>query len=63
MKLLTEYLALLDKMIAERTAALARGNAHDFAEYRHNCGVISGLQLAAKTLIDYVKEKPLEERA
>lgn len=36
--------------------AVAGGSAGDFAHYRHMCGVIEGLALAERDLLDLVQE-------
>jgi hypothetical protein len=52
---MTEIDLLLSKNAAERTSQiefLAAGKARDFAEYKHICGVIRGLNLADEHLRD-----------
>ena len=39
----------------ERADHVAGGGAQDFAEYKHHCGVIEGLAMAERELLDLVE--------
>lgn len=55
----SKLLAYLTKEIAktrdESSAFLAAGRASDFAEYRHVCGLIRGLNAAEQLINDLVQ--------
>lgn len=44
----------LDKLKQDQTQFLAGGGAKDFAEYRHICGIIRGLNHADELVKDLV---------
>jgi hypothetical protein len=62
MKLLSEYVAEVQKRIDREKEFLARGSATSFDEYARKCGVISGLGQAVEILKDLFQSKPSEER-
>lgn len=62
MKLLSDYVAEVQKRIDQEKDALARGAAASFDEYARKCGVISGLGLAVNILRDLFQNTPIEER-
>jgi len=47
--------------IAAKVEFLASGNAKDYADYRHICGVIRGLRTADEVLIDLAKRLEHED--
>ncbi len=51
-----DILALLHKQMdtekLQIAEAMVRGSATDFAEYRHMCGAINGLERAQRVLVD-----------
>ena len=51
-----DILSLLHKQMdtekVQIAEAMVRGSAADFAEYRHMCGVLSGLERAQRVLAD-----------
>jgi hypothetical protein len=50
------YLATeIEKLRTDRVKSIADGRANDYAEYRHNCGVIRGLALAETIVNDLVQ--------
>ena len=58
---LSEHMKLkLRGMMNEHTDHLATGNIKNFEEYKRMVGVIEGLALAERELLDYV-EKVLKE--
>ena len=62
MKLLSDYIAEVQKRIDQEKDALARGAASSFDEYARKCGVINGLGLAINILKDLFQSTPFEER-
>lgn len=42
----------IQQRIDDYSASLVRGDAKDHAEYRYQCGVIYGLNLADRELVD-----------
>jgi hypothetical protein len=51
-----EYLLhKFDEDIANRKDFLAHSNAKDYAEYRHVCGIIRGLESAKQHIVDLAK--------
>lgn len=52
-------LSVLRKVIqdhlASRTESIATAGCGDYAEYKHQCGIIHGLQLAERELSDLMK--------
>ena len=62
MKLLSDYVAEIQKHIDHKKDALARGSATSYDEYARACGVISGLGLAVTILKDIFQSTPPEER-
>ena len=52
-----EYLAKeIDKLRNDQAVFLVGGGAKDFAEYRHVCGVIRGLNLAENIINELVQK-------
>jgi hypothetical protein len=62
MRLLSEYVAEVNKRVEREKDALARGSAKSFEEYARACGTIAGLNMAVQLLYDLVESKPSEER-
>lgn len=62
MKLLSDYVAEVQKHVDQKKDALARGSATSYDEYARACGVISGLGLAVTILKDIFQSTPPEER-
>lgn len=62
MKLLSDYVAEVQKRIDREKDALARGSATSYDEYARTCGVITGLGLAVNILKDLFQSTPIEER-
>ena len=62
MKLLSDYVAEVQKHIDQKKDALARGSATSYDEYARICGVITGLGLAVNILKDLFQSTPIEER-
>jgi hypothetical protein len=62
MRLVSEFLAELKVSVEDERAAITRGAAKTFDEYRYMCGVVKGLESAGRLLEDFVKSKPTEER-
>lgn len=62
MKLLSDYVAEVQKHIDQKKDALARGSATSYDEYARACGVINGLGLAVNILKDLFQSTPPEER-
>lgn len=60
--LLSEYVAAVQARVDNEAKAIVRGEAKSFEDYRHQTGVIKGLQRAVTILEDLVKSKPAEER-
>ena len=62
----TDALKLVRAKLRERMNALAddvaTGAARDFAEYRNLCGVIHGLALAEREVLDLLDIAELEDR-
>jgi hypothetical protein len=52
---------LLRKEISFYAEEVADGNCKDFAAYKELCGVIRGLTLAERTLLDLAKESEDED--
>ncbi len=62
MRLLSEYVAEVQKRIDREKDSLARGGAESFAQYQKACGTIYGLNLAVTILKDLFEQTPMEER-
>jgi hypothetical protein len=62
MKLLSDYVAEVQKRIDREKDSLARGSATSYDEYARICGVITGLGLAVNILKDLFQSTPFEER-
>ncbi len=62
MRLLSEYVAEVQKRVEREKDSLARGSAKTYEEYARCCGVIAGLNAAVQLLYDLVETKPSEER-
>jgi hypothetical protein len=62
MRLLSEYVAEVQKRVEREKDSLARGSAETYEEYARACGVIAGLNQAVQLLYDLVETKPAEER-
>ena len=62
MKLLSDYVAEVQRRIDREKDSLARGAASSFDEYARMCGVINGLGLAINILKDLFQTTPIEER-
>jgi len=62
MRLLSEYVAEVQKRVEREKDSLARGSAKSFEDYTRACGVIAGLNAAVQLLYDLVETKPSEER-
>lgn len=62
MRLLSDYVAEVQKRIDREKDALARGSASTYEEYARACGIIHGLGLAVTILKDLFESTPLEER-
>lgn len=62
MRLLSEYVAEVQKRIDREKDALSRGAAKSYDEYAKACGTIHGLGLAVTILKDLFDKTPSEER-
>lgn len=62
MRLLSEYVAEVQKRIDREKDALSRGAARSYDEYAKVCGTIAGLGLAVTILKDLFEKTPTEER-
>ena len=62
MLLITEYIAKVRERIDAERAALGRGAAANFEEYKRRVGIVAGLEAAITILEDILKVKPKEER-
>jgi hypothetical protein len=62
MRLLSEYVAEVNKRVEREKDSLARGSAKSFEEYARTCGTIAGLNAAVQILYDLVQSTPSEER-
>ena len=62
MNLLQDYANKLNERADDERAALGRGAATSFDDYRHRTGIIAGINLAMVILTDVYKSKPPEER-
>jgi len=62
MRLLSEYVAEVQKRIDREKDSLARGAAKSYDEYARACGTIHGLGLAVTILKDLFEQTPMEER-
>ena len=62
MRLLSDYVAEVQKRIDREKDALSRGAAKSYDEYAKACGTIHGLGLAVTILKDLFDKTPSEER-
>lgn len=62
MRLLSEYVAEVQKRVEREKESLARGSARNYEEYARVCGRIAGLEQAVQILRDFIEKKPAEER-
>lgn len=62
MRLLSEYVAEVQKRADREKESLSRGSAKTYDEYAKTVGVISGLGLAITILKDLFEKTPTEER-
>ena len=62
MRLLSDYVAEVQKRIDREKDALSRGAAKSYDEYARACGTIHGLGLAVTILKDLFEKTPTEER-
>lgn len=62
MRLLSEYVAEVQKRVDREKDSLSRGSAKTYDEYAKIVGVISGLGLAVTILKDLFEKTPMEER-
>ena len=53
---LSEYLGKqIRSLMNEHTDHIATGNVKDFSEYKRICGVIEGLALAEREMLDWIE--------
>lgn len=62
MRLLSEYVAEVQKRADREKDSLSRGSAKTYDEYARTVGVIHGLGLAITILKDLFERTPTEER-
>jgi hypothetical protein len=62
MRLLSEYVAEVQKRIDREKDSLAKGGAESYDQYKKVCGTIHGLGLAVTILKDLFEKTPTEER-
>ncbi len=62
MRLLSDYVAEVQKRIDREKDSLSRGAAKSYDEYAKACGIINGLGLAVTILKDLFEKTPTEER-
>ena len=62
MRLLSEYVAEVQRRVDREKDSLARGAAKSYEEYARACGTIHGLGLAVTILKDLFEQTPMEER-
>ena len=62
MRLLSEYVAEVQKRADREKESLSRGSAKSYDEYAKIVGVINGLGLAITILKDLFEKTPMEER-
>lgn len=62
MKLLSDYVAEVQKRISEEKDALSRGAATSYEEYARRCGKIAGMGMALDILKEVFQTTPPEER-
>jgi hypothetical protein len=62
MRLLSEYVAEVQKRVEREKDSLARGAAKSYDDYARICGTISGLQTAVTILKELFEQTPMEER-
>lgn len=62
MRLLSEYVAEVQKRIDREKDFLAKGGAESYDHYKKVCGTIHGLGLAVTILKDLFEKTPTEER-
>jgi hypothetical protein len=62
MRLLSEYVAEVQKRIDREKDFLSRGAAKSYDEYAKTCGTIHGLNTAITILKELFEQTPMEER-
>ena len=62
MRLLSEYVAEVQKRIDREKDSLARGSVKSYDEYAKACGTIHGLNIAVTILKELFEQTPVEER-
>jgi hypothetical protein len=62
MRLLSEYVAEVQKRIDREKDSLARGSVKSYDEYAKACGTIHGLNMAVAILKELFEQTPVEER-
>lgn len=62
MRLLSEYVAEVQKRVDREKESLASGAAKSYEDYARRCGIINGLNSAVEILRELVESKPTEER-
>jgi hypothetical protein len=62
MKLLSDYVAEVQKKISEEKDALGRGAAASYEDYTRRVGKIAGMASAVEILRELFKTTPAEER-
>lgn len=62
MRLLSDYVAEVQKRVDREKDSLSRGAAKSYDEYTRTCGVIHGLNAAVAILKDLFEKTPTEER-
>jgi hypothetical protein len=62
MRLLSEYVAEVQKRIDREKDSLSRGAAKSYDEYAKACGTIQGLSIAIELLKSLFEKTPMEER-
>jgi hypothetical protein len=55
-RILDHLREVLRRIMNEHADSLATGNCQDYAEYKRFCGIIEGLALAEREILD-IKEK------
>lgn len=61
LQLLSHLRSELDKLRVDQEVFLSGGGAKDFAEYRHVCGIIRGLNHANQLVKDLVQRIDTDE--
>lgn len=62
MRILSEYVAEVQKRIDREKDSLSRGAAKSYDEYTRACGTIHGLNTAVELLKSLFEKTPMEER-